>query len=107
MVNEPSPLPTLPPHLTETHCLHCKAKYANFRAHPSWTEAANRIRARNGEGGGWRSRGPVLWEMRVMKMEAWLLAHHDCAPEDDVPSDLTEDPVDPFDYYDPLDGNPF
>ena len=107
MVNAPSPLPKLPDHLTETHCTVCNATYADFRAYPSFTEAANRIRARNKEsGGGWKSKGPILWEMRVMKMEAWLLAHAECGHVmDDPPGANYQE--DPFTYYDAYDGNPF
>lgn len=41
------------------------------------------VRATNGGfegGGGYRSKGPVLWAMRVLKLDAWYNYHRDCVP---------------------------
>jgi hypothetical protein len=41
------------------------------------------VRAANGGyegGGGYRSAGPVLWAMRVLKLDAWYYYHRDCVP---------------------------
>lgn len=36
------------------------------------------VRSHNGDAGGFRSRGPVLWAMRVMKLTAWYEKHACC-----------------------------
>lgn len=41
-------------------------------------EASDRIRSRAGgweKGGGYRSRGPLLWTMHILKLEAWYERH--------------------------------
>ena len=83
-VNAAIDLPVSPGPWVDARRCDCGEDYKTFRAWPSFEDAAFRIRVANGgfgEGGGFRSRGPVLWMMRVMKLEAWYLAHQACAPE--------------------------
>ena len=66
-------------------CDGCGDLYRDHRGSYSFIDACARIRhaaARDGdEGGGYRSRGPVLWAMRVLKAEDWLMAHMMCYPD--------------------------
>ena len=68
--------------IDEEHCSICKASYLDFRSGVTFAEAAALVRLSNGgfeAGGGYRSRGPVLWAMRVMKLRAWYEEHMGCA----------------------------
>lgn len=43
------------------------------------------VRAANGgfdseNGGGYKSAGPVLWAMRVLKLDLWYTTHRACEP---------------------------
>ena len=63
-------------------CL-CGAAYADHRSGASFDEACEAIRQAAGDrheagGGGFRSRGPVLWVMRCHKLMHWYLTHSQC-----------------------------
>jgi hypothetical protein len=49
---------------------------------PFFASASDRLRriakAQGDKGGGFRSRGPVLWMMRVIKLADWYDQHHGC-----------------------------
>lgn len=66
----------------EQRCSVCGSTYDSYRSGVSFSEGAQRLRfaarAQGAEGGGWRSPGPVLWAMRVIKMERWFLEHFPC-----------------------------
>jgi hypothetical protein len=80
-VNELLPEPRPPGPWVDARACTCGASYEDFRAWPSFHDGAQRVRQVNGEGGGYRSRGPVLWAMRVLKLEAWYLEHLLCGQE--------------------------
>ena len=69
------------PWVTDREC-DCGCKYRDFRGPLCFQEAANWLRSRaHGDGdesGGFRSRGPVLWMMRVAKLGAWYDEHRYC-----------------------------
>ena len=69
-------------HCDQEFCYGCGESYEEFRLYFSFAEAADLIRHKafgeGDEGGGWRSRGPVLWVMRVMKLNAWYDKHSGC-----------------------------
>jgi hypothetical protein len=94
-VNVKIRLPEPPgPHVDARKCV-CGAEYAHFR-HGSWQEAVGFVRQANGGfdgGGGFRSRGPVLWAWRVVKLGAWYDQHAFCG--DRGASGVDRTPVDP------------
>lgn len=60
----------------------CGARYDDLRVGISFSEAAQMLRLKaqgeGDDGGGYRSRGPVLWMMRVSKLDMWFGEHFDC-----------------------------
>lgn len=60
----------------------CGARYNDLRCGVGFGEAAQMLRikaeAAGDITGGYRSRGPVLWLMRVSKLDAWFSMHFDC-----------------------------
>ncbi len=72
------------PWLTETdagwQCLHCGSTLAEETFGVTWAEGKERVRTTN-PGGGYRSRGPILWAMRALKFERFGLAHMSCAAD--------------------------
>ena len=56
------------------------ADYRKTRLNVTWMDGVNRLRERNSgiEGGGYRSRGPVLRAMNQIKMERWYAQHVNC-----------------------------
>lgn len=46
-----------------------------------WEDGVVLVRSMNGEAGGFRSRGPVLWAMRTLKLSMWYAAHEGCGDE--------------------------
>ncbi len=108
-VNTPIPEPFPPgPWVDKERCI-CgdhRADYRSYNSHVTFEQAAERLRDENqlaeiGEDpqlefrsaitggdphdeapGGYRSRGPVLWVMHVMKLERWYQDHEHC-PEGD------------------------
>ena len=84
-VNPVLRLPGLPPWLDLERCEGCGDLYRDHRSGATFSDAHQRIRSaalRDGdEGGGYRSRGPVLWAMRVLKAESWMMRHLNCRPE--------------------------
>lgn len=78
-VNEDLPAPRSPgPWVDPEQCEACGARYRDFRAGIDWSDGVALVRGHNGEGGGYRSRGPVLWAMRVLKLDAWYMEHWCC-----------------------------
>lgn len=70
------------PWVNEETCT-CGAHYRRSRYGISWKMGVDLVRATNGGfegGGGYRSKGPVLWAMRVIKLDAWYNYHRDCVP---------------------------
>lgn len=84
--NEHIPEPKSPGRWIDQYRCVCGAEYKNFRLFSyrtsqgnRFSEACNRVRLANGERGGFRSRGAVLWALRVMKLQAWYDAHYACS----------------------------
>ena len=85
-VNERVAEPRPPgPWVNPVRCLCCGAEYADhvmqFLPALDFADAAAQLRSHNGgwhEGGGYRSRGPVLWLMRVQRLTDWYLFHDQC-----------------------------
>lgn len=78
MLNAPSPLPKSPGRWVNLErCSGCGATFKEHRAHPAMGAASQRIRQRNDDKQ-FRSRGPLLWEMHVMKAEDWYVTHAGC-----------------------------
>lgn len=103
MVNVPIKLPKLPPWLDLESCEGCGDLYKDHRGDYDWQAACNRMRhaaeAEGDSGGGYRSRGPVLWALRVLKAESWLLDHVYCdpsKPDDPAPVPLEWDDANPL-----------
>ena len=85
VVNEFIAEPDRPgPWVNQARCLCCGADYRDHRQEIvpySWDDAVQLVRSRNGgssEGGGYRSRGPVLWALRVLKLADWYAVHAVC-----------------------------
>lgn len=80
-VNEAIPAPKSPgPWVDEERCV-CGATYTDHRTWPDWMEATDMVRRANGgwhAGGGYRTRGPVLWAMHVLKLTDWYEKHYFC-----------------------------
>jgi len=76
---EPSPPG---PWVSGERCLGCGEDYGDFRGPLDFAAAADVLRqaakTAGDDGGGYRSRGPVLWVMRVFKLDAWFLQHMEC-----------------------------
>lgn len=70
------------PWVDDVRCLVCGARYERHRAGVDWTDAVQRLRAaaraEGDAGGGFRSRRPVLWTLRTLKLESWYQAHYAC-----------------------------
>lgn len=83
MVNNEIPKPIPPgPWVNEFRCK-CGdhlAEYSKTSQGVTWDEGVQRLRETNAdiEGKGYRSRGPVLWAMRVIKLERWYADHVNC-----------------------------
>lgn len=82
------PTPIFPPRDTpwvdEDECSVCGEQYRTTDLDVSWGEGEALIRQTNrrglvaGSSGGFRSRGPVLWAMRVLKLTRWYDRHLGC-----------------------------
>jgi len=104
-VNEPMPLPESPgPWVNEVNCV-CEAHpglYKNYNSRVTFEEAADYVRKWNEDNGntegGWRSRGPVLHAMRVLKLERWYAVHGGCSVA--IPEDPDEWDALVWDIYD-------
>ncbi len=75
-----------------TRCT-CGGTYAAFRSGATFADASLRLRqaakAAGDDGGGFRSRRPVLTQLRAIKLEAWFLEHWPCGG---LGLELVEDP---------------
>ena len=97
MVNEPDPLPEPPrdgpwiqysehpkDNMTELRCMVCGAWYRDHRAgefhKAGYEDGVERVRslaeAAGNEYGGYKTRGPVLWAMRVLKTGDYIASHY-------------------------------
>jgi len=65
--------------INETRCRVCGERIDQWRAHITWEDGTRLIRqaAENQgiDGGGYRTRGPVLYAMHVLKQQAWWNRH--------------------------------
>lgn len=81
-VNPVIALPKPPgPWVDDERCSVCGADYDDHKAGVTFDAATTNLRAAAGgfaEGGGYRSRGPVLHMMRVMKLADWYQTHAPC-----------------------------
>lgn len=62
-------------------CQGCGSSYAEFRSGLAWADGVACVRRNNGgweNGGGFRSRGPVLWALRVLKLGLFFAHHSGC-----------------------------
>lgn len=84
MVNEeiPEPRPPRGGWIDDEECHTCGAKYRAHRASGlvdyGWHDAVEAVRSANGgyrSGGGYRSRGAVLWAKRALKLADWYMFH--------------------------------
>lgn len=79
------PAPTSPGWwVSDVECA-CGAKYRESRFGIRWQMGVDLVRAANGgfdseNGGGYKSAGPVLWAMRVLKLDLWYYTHRACEP---------------------------
>jgi len=73
-------------------CACCGENYESFHPGISWDQGVTLVRSANDGAGGFRSRKPILWAMRVLKLTAWFGRHEMCGY---VPADLMVDDV-PF-----------
>ena len=81
-----NPLLTAPrspgPWVDDRRCAVCGALYLDHKGPGGFSDAAQQLRSearREGDlGGGFRSRRPVLWRMRVTKLADWFLEHAVC-----------------------------
>ena len=73
-------------------CRICGTTLREERFGVSWKDGEERIRALNRQGGGYRSRGPVLWAMHVIKFERFADQHMVC--EVTFPDPATRPPED-------------
>lgn len=65
--------------VTETECTVCGERYDAVRLlRDPFAEGAQLVRQANGEQGGFRTRGPVLWAARCLKFDAWFFRHAQC-----------------------------
>lgn len=68
--------------VTDRECEGCGEQYDDHRSGANFQDAANELRmsakSAGDEGGGYRSRGSVLWVMRVHKLNSWYLEHVYC-----------------------------
>ena len=71
------------PWVDDYECSTCGERYSNFIAGVTFAEAANLVRLHNPPSGGFRSRGPVLWAMRVIKLSQWYERHWFCQPQEE------------------------
>jgi hypothetical protein len=54
----------------------CGASYSSFNAHVTWDDGVSLLRSRDTDFKD--SRGPVLWAMRTLKLQAWFAEHRYC-----------------------------
>ena len=72
------------PYLTEEECEVCGEQYKRTALGVTWADGEELVRQANprgqvaGSSGGFRTRGPVLWAMRVLKLERWAERHMPC-----------------------------
>ena len=59
----------------------CGCKYDMVKFGICWDDGVALVRSMNGEDGGFRTRGPVLWAMRTLKLSMWYAAHEHCGDE--------------------------
>lgn len=64
-------------HVDLERCV-CGASYDDSVYDVCWLDGVALVRASNGPSGGFRSRGPVLWAMRVIKAHLWYAEHDAC-----------------------------
>lgn len=84
MVNPDFKKPRSPGAWVDDHTCSCGCNYATFRAGYTFHDAVyvlrNRAKGEGDEGGGFRSRRPVLWVLRVLKLGLWFQVHEGCGP---------------------------
>ena len=78
---------------SEIACTICGSTLKEERLGVTWRDGEDRVRGINPKGGGYRSRGPVLWAMRVIKFERFGEEHMLCEqtfpdPNDRPPPDI-------------------
>ena len=76
-----APLPVSCPAWIENECERCAIcgeRSDQVSLGVTWIEGEDLIRAQAGPGGGWRSRGPVLWAMHKIKLDRFAERHLDC-----------------------------
>lgn len=102
MINETIREPSSPgPWVDGQRCHVCGACYRDHRSvavEYDWIDAAETVRQANGgweSGGGYRSRGAVLWAMRVGKLTDWYFVHSQCGPDWDGTTFDESDPCGP------------
>lgn len=77
-VNARLPEPRSPGDWVSAERCVCGSTYKRFKPGVKFSDGVEMVRIRNGEDGGFRTRGPVLWAMRVIKLELWYYEHQGC-----------------------------
>jgi hypothetical protein len=67
------------PWVSEETCA-CGAVYRRSHYGITWRMGVEFFDASNPDETRYRSRGPVLWAMRVLKLDAWYEHHRHCRP---------------------------
>jgi hypothetical protein len=85
--NPRAPEPDPPgPWVDADTCTACAEDYTRWVAGITFDDGVQALRqaakADGDLGGGYRSRGPVLWRMRILKLEAWYERHLECERPD-------------------------
>ncbi len=62
------------PWIEETECEACGERYREFNSHVSWSDAEDMLKGEDK----FKSRGPILWAMRVLKLQRWQMRHFPC-----------------------------
>jgi hypothetical protein len=80
----PAPWPPWPCDADDDECPACGETYRDFRTPGglSWQDGVDLVRVVNGDGGGYRSAGPVRWALRTLKLTAWRERHGGCVLRD-------------------------
>jgi hypothetical protein len=89
-VNADIPEPRSPGRWVTRYECRCGARYSDFRSGLRWSDGVQAVRQINGEGGGFRTRGPVLWALRCMKLDAWFIVHAICEQLEHYDNELTD-----------------
>jgi hypothetical protein len=85
---EPPEWPPYPSDADDDYCPACDEHYQDFRPGITWDAGVETLRhasvSAGDPGGGFRTRGPVLWAMRALKLALWRERHGWCVAGEEV-----------------------